>query len=200
MLITFKIYPNWSYLRIRWCAKCWYWGPWCLKEFYSIFIGAMTKKYARNSYIIGSTKISWKKLEFLSLNMPSTCKHQCHCKRWCYYVFHIPSSAWTTPSYVRYIESVNGKVPIGHNRPECSWIGICRVSSNPRWTDHIWQQLSKLTDLYSGQSGLKHIVEFFKFLILIPHSNSYCDNLSAIRKICTDGRHNLGKDSTSCIY
>ena len=32
---------------------------------------------------------------------------------------------------------------------------------------------------------------------MIPHSNSYCGSiLSTIRKICTDGRHNLEKDAT----
>ena len=32
---------------------------------------------------------------------------------------------------------------------------------------------------------------------MIPHSNSYCESIfSTIKKICTDGRHILGKDAT----
>ena len=63
--------------------------------------------------------------------------------------------------------------------------------------DHIWHQISKQIDLYSGQSRFKHLVEFVKVLLLIPHSNSYCEIIvSTIRKICTDGLHNLGKDAT----
>ena len=32
---------------------------------------------------------------------------------------------------------------------------------------------------------------------MIPHSNLYCDSIfSVIRKICTDGHHNLGKGAT----
>ena len=32
---------------------------------------------------------------------------------------------------------------------------------------------------------------------MIPHSNLYCESIfSAIRKICTDGHHNLGKGVT----
>ena len=60
---------------------------------------------------------------------------------------------------------------------------------------HIWHQTSLQIDLYSGQSPFKHLAEFTKFLLLIPHSNSYCDSIfSTIRQTCTDGRHNLGKD------
>ena len=33
LLITFDIYPIWSYLRIRWCAENLSWGSWCLERF-----------------------------------------------------------------------------------------------------------------------------------------------------------------------
>ena len=36
--------------------------------------------------------------------------------------------------------------------------------------DHIWGQISKQIDLYSGQPCFKHLAEFAKFLLLIPHS------------------------------
>ena len=36
-----------------------------------------------------------------------------------------------------------------------------------------------------------------KFLLLIPHSNAYCESIfSTVKKICTNERHNLGKDPT----
>ena len=67
----------------------------------------------------------------------------------------------------------------------------------PMPIDHIWYQTFKQIDLYSGQPCFKHFVEFDFHLILIPHSNSYCESIfSTIRKICTDGLHNLGKDAT----
>ena len=67
----------------------------------------------------------------------------------------------------------------------------------PMRTDHIWHQISKQIDLYSGQHRFKYLAEFPRFLLLISHSYSYCESiLSGIGKIFTDGRHNLGKDAT----
>ena len=35
-----------------------------------------------------------------------------------------------------------------------------------------------------------------KFLLLIPHSNCFCEGVfSTVKKILTDSRHNLGKDA-----
>ena len=49
--------------------------------------------------------------------------------------------------------------------------------------------LNKLTN-YSGQPRFKHLTEFAKFLLLIPHGNSYYESIfSTISKICPDGRH-----------
>ena len=67
----------------------------------------------------------------------------------------------------------------------------------PIGTDHIWHQISKQVNLYSGQPRFKYFAEFAKFLLLISHSNSFCESIfSAIGKICTDGAHNLGKYAT----
>ena len=51
------------------------------RDFNSIFIGAMTKQYAKDSNTMEllSTKNSSKKLGIFSLNVQSTCKHQCQC-------------------------------------------------------------------------------------------------------------------------
>ena len=42
---------------------------------------------------------------------------------------------------------------------------------------HIWHQISKQIDLYSGRPRFKYLVEFAKFLLLISHSNSYCESV-----------------------
>ena len=73
----------------------------------------------------------------------------------------------------------------------------------PMRTDHIWHQIYKQIDLYSGQPRFKYLAEFAKFIPLIFHSDSYCEIIfSAVGKICTDGRHKLGKRccTRSCIY
>ena len=64
--------------------------------------------------------------------------------------------------------------------------------------DHILHQISKQNDLYFGQPRFKNLVEFDKFHLLIPHSNSYYkDIFNTVGKICTDGRYNLRpKDAT----
>ena len=38
-------------------------------------------------------------------------------------------------------------------------------------------------DLYRGHPRFKHLTEFAKFLLLIPHSNSYCEGLSMVQQI-----------------
>ena len=52
-------------------------------------------------------------------------------------------------------------------------------------------------DPCTGQTKFKHLPKLVKFLLLIPHSNGYCESiLNIVKKICTDDRHNLGKDPT----
>ena len=41
----------------------------------------------------------------------------------------------------------------------------------------ICNQIFKQIELYCGQTSLKHLAEFAKFLFLIPHSNSYCESI-----------------------
>ena len=80
---------------------------------------------------------------------------------------------------------------------------VCFDEDDKLRTDHIWDQISKQIDLYSGQPRFKYLAEFAKFLPLIFHSDSYCEIIfSAVGKICTDGRHKLGKRccTRSCIY
>ena len=68
-------------------------------------------------------------------------------------------------------------------------------NDKPIHTDHMWHQISKQTDLYSSQASFQHLAEFAKFLLLIPHSNSYWERIfSTNRKICTVGCHNNGNN------
>ena len=50
-LLSRFILPG-SYPIIRWFAKYWSFGAWCLERFLRIFMGTMTKQYARDSDII----------------------------------------------------------------------------------------------------------------------------------------------------
>ena len=43
--------------------------------------------------------------------------------------------------------------------------------------DHICHQISKEIKLYYGQLHFKYLAEFSKFLLLIPHSNLYCESI-----------------------
>ena len=71
-------------------------------------------------------------------------------------------------------------------------------NDTPMGIDHIWYQISKQIDIYSSQLCLKYLAKFAKFLLLIPHSNSYFESIfSTTRKICTDGLHSLGKGAPS---
>ena len=54
----------------------------------------------------------------------------------------------------------------------------------PMCINHIWQQLSKQIGQYSGQPCFKHLAESARFLLVIPHSNSYCESIfNTTRKI-----------------
>ena len=58
--------------------------------------------------------------------------------------------------------------------------------------DHVWHQMFKQTAKCSGKPRLKRLVEVTKFLLLISLSNSYYESVfNTLRKIRTDGRHNL---------
>ena len=62
--------------------------------------------------------------------------------------------------------------------------------------DLVWHKISLLKDPFSGLPRFQHLSKLAKVLLLIPHSNAYCESVfSTIGKICTDGRHNLGKDA-----
>ena len=61
----------------------------------------------------------------------------------------------------------------------------------------IWNEIAKISDPCTSQPKFKHPPKLVKYLLLIPHSNANCESIfSIVKKICTDDRHNLGKDAT----
>ena len=63
--------------------------------------------------------------------------------------------------------------------------------------DAVWRDIAAIKDPYSGLPRFPVLVQLVRVLLLIPHSNAYCESVfSTVRKICTDGRHNLGKNTT----
>ena len=69
-------------------------------------------------------------------------------------------------------------------------------NGKPVRIDLIWHQISQLTEPHSNQHQFKNLSQLAKFLILILHSNSYCESaFSTISKICTDYRYNFGKNA-----
>ena len=63
--------------------------------------------------------------------------------------------------------------------------------------DAVWRDITAIKDPYSGLPRFPVLVQLVRVLLLIPQSNSYCESVfRTVRKICTDGRHNLGKNAT----
>ena len=61
----------------------------------------------------------------------------------------------------------------------------------------MWRHIAAIKDPYSGLPRFPVLVQLVRVLLLIPQSNSYCESVfRTVRKICTDGRHNLGKNAT----
>ena len=80
-----------------------------MKDFNSIFIGAMTKQYARDSDI-GTSQNPWKKLVIFSLNVQSIYKQTSIPVLKNVIKSAISLTAWKTPSYVRRIACIDAKV------------------------------------------------------------------------------------------
>ena len=81
--------------------------------------------------------------------------------------------------------------------PEDKFLAYFDKDDKPMHTDYIWHQISKQIDLYFGKPCFKHLAEFANFLLLIPHSNSFFESIfSTVKKVCSDGPHNLRKDAT----
>ena len=63
--------------------------------------------------------------------------------------------------------------------------------------DAVWRDITAIKDPYSGLPRFPVLVQLARVLLLIPHSNAYCESVfSTVRKIYTDGTHNSGKNAT----
>ena len=63
--------------------------------------------------------------------------------------------------------------------------------------DAVWRDITAIRDPYSGLPRFPVLVQLVRILLLIPHSNAYCESVfSIVRKTYADGRHNLGKNAT----
>ena len=188
--------------------------PDVLKDYNSMFIGAMTKQYARDSDIIGTSE--YKKFlkevraffikcaKYLQTSMPVLKNEVIKSLTF----LRLPERHQATsdelhmlmqrfPSVITDMDALESEFLEYQATPDDELPAYFDENDKPMRIDHIWHQISTKLDLYSGQPRFKHLAEFAKFLLLIPHSNSYCESVfSTIRKICTDGRHNLGKDAT----
>ena len=182
-----------------------------LKDFGSIFIGTMIKQYASDSDIIGTSE--YKKFlkrsfraffikcaKYLQASMPVLKNDVIKSLTF----LRLPERHKATLDELHVLMLRFPRVTTDMNALESEFIEYQATSYDefPAYfddedhIDHIWHQISKQIDLYSDQPRFKHLAPFSTFLLLIPNRNSYCSIFSTIRKICTDGRHNLGKDAT----
>ena len=64
-----------------------------------------------------------------------------------------------------------------------------------RRIDQYWFEISLMKKVVAQISRFPNLVYLTRFLLLIPHSNFFCEGIfSTVKKILTDSRHNLGKD------
>ena len=188
--------------------------PDILKDYNSIFIGGMTKQYARSNDIIG-TPVFKKFLKevrnfyvrcakYLQASMPILKdeiiksltflrlpeRHQASTDE-------LQILTQRFPNVIADTDGLESEFLDYQATPDDDLPSYFDENGKPKRIDYIWHQISLMTDPYSGQPSFKNLAVLAKFLLLIPHSNSYCESVfSTIRKICTDGRHNLGKNAT----
>ena len=60
--------------------------------------------------------------------------------------------------------------------------------------DQFWTTVGRMRDGATGNLSYPALARLAKHILLIPHSNSYCESLfSMVRKITTDQRSSLGR-------
>ena len=170
-----------------------------LKDFISIFIRVMIKQYARDNDIvepqINALLIKFEKyfkssmlvlkneaIKSLTFLRPPEIQHatldKLHVLMQRFLRVIIDMNALES-EFLEYQATLEDEFPT-----------YSEEDDKPIHNDHIWYQISMEIDLYSGQPHYKHLTEFAEVLLLVSHSNSYCEIIfSTIRKICTDGCH-----------
>ena len=68
-------------------------------------------------------------------------------------------------------------------------------NQKPKRIDQYWLEVLLMKDAATETSRFPNLSNLARFLLLIPHSNSFCEGVfSTIKKIFIDSRHSLGKD------
>ena len=188
--------------------------PSILKDYENVFIGLMTKQFARDSDILGTPKYRkflkearsfyMKCVKYMQTSMPVFRSKIIKSLTF----LRLPERHNATSDELQEIVQRFPKVITNTDALESEFLEYQATPDDelpayfdddgkPFRIDYVWNQISKITVAHTGQPRFKHLAHLAKFLLLIPHSNSFCESVfSTIRKICSDGRHNLGKDAT----
>ena len=175
--------------------------PDILKDFNSRLIGAMIKQYARDSDIIGTSEykeyleevraFSIKCAEYLQTSIPVLNNDVIKSLTF----VHLPERHQAVLDQLHMLKQRLPEVIIDMNALESEHLEYQAIPDDefpayfdeddkPMCINHIWQQLSKQIGQYSGQPCFKHLAESARFLLVIPHSNSYCESIfNTTRKI-----------------
>ena len=186
-------------------------APDVLKDFNSIFTGAKTKQYARDSDIIGTSEYKRflkevrtffiKYAKYLQTSLPVLKNDVINPLTFlCLPERHKATLDELMQRFPRVITDMNALESefLEHQAtPDDKFPAYFDEDDKFMCIDHIFHQIAEQIDLYSVQPRFKHLAEFAKFLICFPLTNSYCESIfSIIRKICADDRHNLREDAT----
>ena len=188
--------------------------PSILKDYENVFIGLMTKQFARDSDILGTPKYRkflnearsfyTKCVKYMQTSMPVFRSKIIKLLTF----LRLPERHNATSDELQEIVQRFPKVITNTDALESGFLEYQATPDDelpayfdndgkPFCIDCVWNQISKITVAHTGQPRFQHLAHLAKFLILIPHSDSFCESVfSTIRKICSDGRHNLGKDAT----
>ena len=181
------------------------------RELNSIHIGFTTKQYAVSQNIIGSSNYNKFLQEvqsffisssnYLLKSMPAL--HDPLLK--CFSIFLKPCERTKIEEdHVALLTSrFPAVVPIEHLDKLATELLDYQTTSNDdlpladtyKRIDQFWLEISKMKDSVTGIQRFPNLSNLARFLLLIPHSNSFCEGVfSTVKKILTDSRYNLGKD------
>lgn len=188
--------------------------PSILKDYENVFIGLMTKQFARDSDILGTPKYRkflnearsfyMKCVKYMQTSMPvfrskiiKSLTFLLLPERHNATSDELQEIVQRFPKVITNTDALESEFLEYQATPDDELPAYFDNDGKPFRIDYVWNQISKITVAHTGQPRFQHLAHLAKFLLLIPHSNSFCESVfSTIRKICSDGRHNLGKDAT----
>ena len=187
--------------------------PSILKDYENVFIGLMTKQFARDSDILETPKYRkflnearsfyMKCVKYMQTSMPvfrskiiKSLTFLRLPKRHNAASDELQEIVQRFPKVITNIDALVSEFLEYQATPDDELPAYFDNDGKPFRIDYVWYQISKITVAHTGQHRFQHLAHLAKFLLLILHSNSFCESVfSTIRKICSDGRHNLGKDA-----